>query len=75
MNVPQVIDLLVETNNPEALDRTVNHFGAAVVGGGMPDGYVKVGDAYIVRCFGDPGFIEFVIENQGYGRVLRERDE
>lgn len=68
-------DILVRTVNPEALDRTVQNFGAAVVGGGMPSGYVMVDGCYVVRCFGDPGFIKFAITNQGYGEVVRELDE
>ena len=69
-----VRDILVETNNPDYLDRSINYFGAAVVGGGMPGGYVKVNGAYVVRCFGNAGFIKFAIENQGYGTVVREFD-
>lgn len=69
----QVTDLLVETSNPDFLDQSVNHLGAAVVGGGMPGGYSKESGAYIVRCFGDPGFIQFAIENQGWGTVVGER--
>jgi hypothetical protein len=71
-SLPPVKDLLVETNNPDYLDKSVNRFGAAVVGGGMPGGYVKVDGAYVVRCFGNVGFIKFAIENQGYGKVIRE---
>lgn len=68
-------DILVKTSNPDALDRTVQNFGAAVVGGGMPGGYVMVDGCHVVRCFGDPGFIKFVIMNQGYGEVVRELDD
>lgn len=68
---PGTRDLLVETDNPAILDRTVNSFGAAVVGGGMPGGYRKVGGAYIVRCFSNADFIRFAIENQGYGKVIK----
>lgn len=67
-------DILVKTGNPDFLDRTVQHFGAAVVGGGMPDGYVKIDGAYVVRCFGNPDFIKFAITNQGYGEVVGEFD-
>lgn len=66
-------DILVRTKNPEHLDRTMNSFSAAVIGGGMPGGYIKEDGCYIVRCFGDPDFIKFVIANQGYGEVVRER--
>ena len=40
--MPEVRDLLVKTENPEYLDQTLQHFGAAVVGGGMPGGFVRV---------------------------------
>ena len=68
-------DILVKTSNPDALDRTVQSFGAAVVGGGMSSGYVMVDGCYVVRCFGDPGFLKFAITNQGYGEVVRELEE
>jgi len=70
----QVKDILVETGNPEYLDETVQHFGAAVCGGGMPEGFTVINGAYIVRCFSDAAFIKFVIENQGYGKVIHEFD-
>lgn len=68
-------DILVRVANPEALDRTVQSFGAAVVGGGMPGGYVKVDGCYVVRCFGNADFIKFAITHQGYGQVVRELKE
>lgn len=71
MQLPPVKDLLVETNNPDYLDKSVNYFGAAVVGNGMPGGPVKVDNAYVVRCFSDANFIKFAIENQGYGKVVK----
>lgn len=40
-------DILVKTGNPDALDKIVNGFGAALVGGGMPGGYVKVDDCFV----------------------------
>lgn len=63
-------EILVDTHNPESLDRTVQAFGAAVVGGGMPGGYVQRDGHYVVRCFGDPGFVKFAIQSQGYGTVI-----
>lgn len=65
-------DILVDTKNPASLDRTLASFGAAVVGG--PD-YVKVEGYYVVRVFGDPGFVEFAITQQGYGRVIRRLEK
>lgn len=73
--MPKVKDLLVKTENPEFLDQTLQRFGAAVCGGGMPGGFTVIDGAYVVRCFGDSGFIKFIIENQGYGEVVKEYDE
>jgi hypothetical protein len=65
-------DILVKTASPELLDRTVQQLGPAAVVG-APD-YVKVDGCYVVRVFGDPGFIKFAITSQGYGEVVRELD-
>ena len=72
MNEPQATDILVRTANPEMLDRTVQQLGPAVVVG-APD-YIQVDGCYVVRVFGNPGFIKFAITNQGYGEVVRELD-
>lgn len=69
-----MLDFLVETCNPEYLDKSINYFGAAVIGGGMPGGFVTEDGYYIVRCFGNPDFVKFAIENQGYGRVVKDRE-
>lgn len=66
-----VKDILVVTSNPWVLDAAVQKLGGAVVGGGMPGGYVKVDGCYVVRCFRDPGFIKWAITRQGYGTVVR----
>jgi hypothetical protein len=68
-------DLLVETHNPQRLDETLNQFGAVLIGGGMPGGYVKHEGYYVARVFGNVGFIKFMLDSQGYGRVIRELDE
>jgi hypothetical protein len=65
-------DILVDTSNPDLLDRTVQSFGAALVGGGMPGGYIKKNGHYIVRCFGNADFVKFAITHQGYGTVIEE---
>jgi len=69
-------DFLVECMNPEAFDKTINQLGAAalVESGGkgqylMKDGY------YVMRVFGDAGFIKFAIGNQGYGKIIEELKE
>jgi hypothetical protein len=59
-------DFLVRTGNPDALDETVQQLGAAVVVDGSWDG-----DTCTVRVLaGDPGYIKFAIDHQGYGEVL-----
>ena len=58
-------DIRVKTHNPEMLDSTVQQLGAAAVIDGSWDGEVCT-----VRIFGDPGFIKFAIQSQGYGEVL-----
>ena len=69
----QATDILVRTASPELLDRTVQGLGSAVVVG-APD-YIEHDGCYVVRVFGDPGFIKFAIANQGYGEVVRELEE
>lgn len=65
-------DLLVRTGNPAMLDETVQQLGPAVVVG-MPSP-VMVDGCYVVRVFGNPGFIRFALTNQGYGEIVRELD-
>ncbi len=65
-------DILVDTHNPAALDRAVQQFGAAVVGG--PD-YIKHEGYYVVRTFMDPVMIEVVMTNQGYATVIRRLEK
>ena len=75
MQNKMIRDILVKTENPESLDRTMQSMGAAVVGGGMPSGYIKVDGCYVVRCFSDYNYIKFVITHQGYGEFVRELPE
>ena len=67
--IMEVRDILVETDNPEYLDDSIQNFGASVVGRGTSRGFIKSDGKYVVRCFGDVNFIAFTIENQGYGKV------
>ena len=67
----EVRDLLVETQNPEFLDDSIQGFGAAVVGRGTNTGFIRIKGAYVVRCFSNSAFIKFAIENQGYGEVVK----
>ena len=74
----EAVDIIVETPNPEALDRTLQQLPgcfAVVVGGGMPGGYVKRDGGYVVRCFKGLDFLKFAVSHQGYGKVIKELDE
>jgi hypothetical protein len=73
LSIPGATDILVRAGDPGLLDSTVQQLGRAAVVG-APD-YVTVDGCYVVRVFGDPGFIKFAITNQGYGEVVRELDE
>jgi hypothetical protein len=74
-SAPQATDILVRTANPELLDRTVQQLGPAVVFQDAHADYVQVDGCYVVRVFGDPGYIKFAITNQGYGEVVRDLEE
>lgn len=67
-------ELLVETKNPSALDKTLNQMGG-VVGQDSDGKYEPVKkDTYAVRSMsGDIGYLEFAIKNQGYGKVVGKR--
>ncbi len=68
-------DLIVETGNPAALDQILQQFGAVVVQSNIDTlEYLQQDGGYVVRVFGDPGFVKFVITNQGYGKVLKTLD-
>jgi len=69
----EATDILVRTRDPAMLDATVQQLGPAAVVGG-PGPYVMVDGCYVVRVFGNPGFIEFAIRQQGYGEVVRRLD-
>lgn len=69
-------DFLIECGNPEAFDKTIQQLGAAtLVGGGTEQGYVKKDGCYVMRVFANSSFLKFAIENQGYGKVIRELNE
>lgn len=72
---PKATDLLVEYDgDPAALDEVVQSLGPAVLGQGADaPGYMKRDGYYVVRVFGDPGFVRFALTNQGYvRRIVRE---
>lgn len=68
-----VKQLVVQTQNPKALDEILKHFNSTLEQNA--DGsYVLEDGAYIARCFGDAGFVQFALENQGYAKVIAVRD-
>lgn len=70
----QATDFLVECHNPEVFDRTVNTMGAVLMDGGNKGQYIKQDGYYVMRVLGDPGFIKFAIEQQGYGKIIKQID-
>ena len=67
-------ELIVRTNNRDALDRTLQQIGGLV--SETPESPIKYGKgAYAVRAIsGDVGFLKFACENQGYAKVIGERE-
>jgi hypothetical protein len=68
-------DFLVDyRGDPETLDRTLQALGPAVLlqGPVVPDEYIQCEGYYVMRVFGDPGFIKFACERQGYCTIIRE---
>lgn len=75
----EATDFLVDVGNAAALDQTLQALpgvNALVVGG--PEGpFARDGAHYIVRVFGGPeanSMFKFMVENQGYCKVIRERE-
>lgn len=71
-NTKDFKDFLVETSNPDYLDDTIQQWGAVLVGRGTSEGYIKQDGYYVMRCFSNPDFIKFAVDNQGYGKIIRE---
>jgi hypothetical protein len=73
----KITDILVETGDPEALDRRVQGFKSAVIQTLDSPGerYLQHEGCYVIRCFGDPAFLEYMIGKQGYGKVVRRLDK
>ena len=61
-------ELLVDTPNPAALDKTLQQMGAVLVGG--PNDFVQVDGHYVVRALGNVGYVKFACETQGYCTVV-----
>lgn len=76
MSEKKATDFLIECHNPEAFDRTINSMStAALVENGGKGQYLQKDGYYVMRVFGDAGFLKFAIENQGYGKVVKELPE
>lgn len=76
MSAPQATDIIVSTGDPAGLDRILQQFGAVVVQSNIDIPTYKEQDGgYVVRVMGDPGFVKFMITNQGYGKVIKTLEE
>lgn len=76
MGCVDVADFEVEYDGDvAALDATLQQIGAVVLG--MGEGGPVYSNGYlVVRAVGNPGFVKFAMENQGYvKRVVRQLDE
>ena len=77
MEIPKFTDFLVTSAtggvlNPEGLDNTLHQMGASLI---KPPGqdYTQEGGCYVMRVFGDPGFLKFACEHQGYCKIVGPR--
>lgn len=69
-------DIIVKTGNPAALDGILKQFGAVVVQSDLDrPTYMQRDGGYVIRVFGDPSFVKFMIKNQGYGEFIKDLDE
>ena len=68
-------ELIVETLNPKALDKTISYFGG-LVEQDENGNYVSCGqNCYKVRSISNNvDFIRFAIKNQGYGKIINKKD-
>lgn len=65
-------DFIVKVNNPHGLDQIVQGWRSVVLQdeNGAYEPYNDTRGYYTVRCFGDPEFVKFAINHQGYGKVV-----
>lgn len=64
------VDILVRTDDPDTLGRALHYLGAAIVATAVDD-YASPEKCYVVRCSAGVEFVEFIIADRGYGKVLR----
>jgi hypothetical protein len=72
--VEDAVDYLVDVDDPLALHemlRELRRAKAVVVGAGTHKGPVETDGCHIVRVFGDAGYVEFAMQNQGFGKFVR----
>jgi predicted phage terminase large subunit-like protein len=68
-NVKMPVDVYVSTHNPAALDSFVQFYGAMLATDERGIYYQAANGMYLMRIFENAGFLQFAIENQGYGRI------
>jgi len=75
----QTTDFLVEVADPHALDSLLISLPGANANLIEHDTdipvFLKVDGYYVMRVFGDPGFLKFACEAQGYCKIIRQLDE
>lgn len=84
MEAPQFTDFLVTSIypdgslKPEGLDRTLNMMGAALIqlnsSQTMAPEYLTENGCYVMRVFGNPDFLKFACEHQGYCKIVGPRN-
>lgn len=75
METKKATDFLVKCGNPVGFNRTIMQMGAALIEDGAPDHYKMIDECYVMRVFGDPGYVVFAIKTQGYGTVVKPLEE
>ena len=72
----QFTDYLIECGSPVLLDAIIQKLGTAMLMQDSDNSYPKNSDGhYTMRVIGDPGYIKFALEQQGYGKIIREVEE
>ncbi len=67
---PKYHDFLIDTPNPRALDSLLQSSFASALIEISPAVYMQVDGHYVVRCFGDPNYLKFALESQGYAKII-----
>jgi hypothetical protein len=74
--IKKATDYLVQCGNPESFDKTIQQLGSAVlIDGGTKGNYIQKDGYYVMRVFGEPDFLKFAIEAQGYGKIVKQLDD